>query len=76
MATEPPAHPGMALSEVDTPALIIDLDGFERNLRRMADAVASTGVRLRPHAKTHKSSIIAHRQMALGGSWALLSESI
>lgn len=66
MVTEPPARPGMALSEVDTPALIIDLDGFERNLRRMADAAASAGVRLRPHAKTHKSSIIAHHQMALG----------
>lgn len=66
MVTEPPARLGMALSEVDTPALIIDLDGFERNLRRMADAAASAGVRLRPHAKTHKSSIIAHHQMALG----------
>jgi 3-hydroxy-D-aspartate aldolase len=66
MANEAPAHPGMALREVDTPALIIDLDGFERNLRRMSDAVAKAGVRLRPHAKTHKSPIIAHQQIALG----------
>jgi 3-hydroxy-D-aspartate aldolase len=66
MASEAPARPGMALREVDTPALIIDLDGFERNLRRMSDAVANAGVRLRPHAKTHKSSIIAHQQIALG----------
>ena len=66
MANEAPAHSGMALREVDTPALIIDLDGFERNLRRMSDAVANAGARLRPHAKTHKSSIIAHRQIALG----------
>ena len=66
MAMPPPARPGMAFSEVDTPALIIDLDGFERNLRRMADAVAAAGVRLRPHAKTHKSSVIAQKQIALG----------
>ncbi len=66
MANEAPARPGMALREVDTPALIIDLDGFERNLRRMSDAVAKAGVRLRPHAKTHKSAIVAHQQIALG----------
>lgn len=62
----PPAHPGMPLEDVDTPALIVDLDAFERNLKRMAGAVAKAGVRLRPHAKTHKSPIIAHRQIALG----------
>lgn len=56
----------MAFDQVDTPALIIDLDAFERNLRRMADAVAEHGVRLRPHSKTHKSPIIGRKQMALG----------
>ena len=62
----PPAVPGMPLSEVDTPALVIDLDAFDRNLKRMADAVAGFGVRLRPHAKTHKSPVIGLKQMALG----------
>jgi 3-hydroxy-D-aspartate aldolase len=62
----PPAYPGMPLSEVDTPALLLDLDAFERNLKRMADAVSAAGVRLRPHAKTHKSPIIAMKQIALG----------
>jgi D-serine deaminase-like pyridoxal phosphate-dependent protein len=61
-----PAAPGQALAEVDTPALLIDLDAFERNLERMADFVAGAGVRLRAHAKTHKSPIIAARQVALG----------
>jgi 3-hydroxy-D-aspartate aldolase len=61
-----PAVPGMAMSEIDTPALIIDLDAFRRNLTRMADAVSKTGVRLRPHAKTHKSPVIGLQQMALG----------
>ena len=66
MPTLPPAMPGMPISEVDTPALLIDLDAFERNLKRMADAVAKAGVRLRPHAKTHKSPIIGQKQIALG----------
>ena len=62
----PPATPGMPLGDVDTPALLIDLDAFERNLKTMADAVAKAGVRLRPHAKTHKSPVIGLKQMALG----------
>lgn len=66
MTTRPPAEVGMLLEEVDTPALLVELDAFERNLKRMADAVAGTGARLRPHAKTHKCSVIARRQMALG----------
>jgi D-serine deaminase-like pyridoxal phosphate-dependent protein len=57
----------MPFAQVDTPALVIDLDAFERNLKRMADFVAARpGVRLRAHAKTHKSPIIAARQVALG----------
>ncbi len=66
MSVRPPADVGMPLDEVDTPALIIDLDAFESNLLRMAEAARSAGVRLRPHAKTHKCAIIALRQMALG----------
>ena len=62
----PPAEPGMPLAEVDTPALLIDLDAFERNLARMADAVKKTSANLRPHAKTHKSPIIAQKQIQLG----------
>jgi D-serine deaminase-like pyridoxal phosphate-dependent protein len=60
------ARPGDPLSAVDTPALLLDLDAFERNLRRMAAAVHGTGVRLRPHAKSHKCPEIARRQVALG----------
>src|SRR6185503_13867092 len=66
MPPPPPAAPGMALAEIDTPALLIDLDAFERNLQRMADFVRAAGVRLRPHSKTHKSPIIAAKQVALG----------
>jgi 3-hydroxy-D-aspartate aldolase len=66
MTTRPPAEIGMSLDEVDTPALIVDLDAFESNLRRLADRVRGTGVRLRPHAKTHKCPVIALKQIELG----------
>ncbi len=56
----------MTLDEVDTPALIVDLDAFERNLRRLPERIAGTGVRVRPHAKTHKCPVIALKQVALG----------
>jgi D-serine deaminase-like pyridoxal phosphate-dependent protein len=62
----PPAEAGAALADVDTPALVVDLDMFERNIARMAKAVAEAGLRLRPHAKTHKSAEIAKRQIAAG----------
>lgn len=66
MAMRPPAEPGMAFSDIDTPALIIDLDAFEHNLKTLADFAEDAGVRLRPHAKTHKSPIIAKKQIGLG----------
>lgn len=66
MPSPPPAQIGAPFSEIDTPALIIDLDAFERNLDAMASAVGKLGVRLRPHAKTHKSPVIAAKQIARG----------
>ena len=66
MLQPPPAQPGMREDEIDTPALVIDLDAFESNLNRMADLLAPTGARLRAHAKTHKSPVIARLQMARG----------
>lgn len=61
----PPAEIGMRLEEVDTPALILELDAFETNLRRLSEAAAGR-VRVRPHAKTHKCPEIARRQIAAG----------
>jgi 3-hydroxy-D-aspartate aldolase len=66
MLQAPPAQPGMAENEIDTPALVIDLDAFEANLDVMAGLVAQAGVKLRAHAKTHKSPVIARLQMARG----------
>lgn len=61
-----PARVGDALADVDTPALILDLDKFDTNLQRMMDALRGTRVRVRPHAKSHKCAAIAHRQVAAG----------
>jgi D-serine deaminase-like pyridoxal phosphate-dependent protein len=62
----PPAEIGVPVSEVETPALIIDLDALDRNIAKMAEFARASGVRVRPHAKTHKSTAIALRQIALG----------
>src|SRR5258707_13684783 len=64
--TPPPAEIGAPVAEVETPALLIDLDAFDRNIAKMAEFARAAGVRVRPHAKTHKSSAIALRQIALG----------
>jgi 3-hydroxy-D-aspartate aldolase len=66
MTTRPPAEIGMSLEAVDTPALVIDLDAFERNLRRLPEKIAGHPVRARPHAKTHKCPVIALKQVELG----------
>lgn len=64
--TRPPAEIGMPLEAVDTPCLLLDLDAFEQNLEHLAATVAGRGVRLRPHAKSHKCPVIALRQIGLG----------
>ncbi|MBI1943423.1 MAG: DSD1 family PLP-dependent enzyme [Betaproteobacteria bacterium] len=55
----------MRLEEVDTPALVLELDAFESNIRRLGEAVAGQA-RVRAHAKTHKCPEIARRQIAAG----------
>jgi D-serine deaminase-like pyridoxal phosphate-dependent protein len=56
----------MHRDEIPTPALLLDLDRFERNLARMASHVRKTGKALRPHAKTHRCPDIARLQVAAG----------
>ena len=51
---------------IPTPAAVLDLDAFERNLARMAERVKAAGLALRPHAKSHKCSAIALRQIEAG----------
>ncbi len=57
---------GQPVAMIDTPALVIDLDAMERNLMAMAAFARERGLRLRPHAKMHKSAWISRRQIELG----------
>ena len=58
-------QPGSA-DRIPTPAAVLDLDAFDRNVAQMAARAARAGLALRPHAKSHKSAFIAHRQIAAG----------
>ncbi|HWB86183.1 MAG TPA: alanine racemase [Bryobacteraceae bacterium] len=58
----------MHVSEIDTPALVVDLDILDRNLKRVADYTKHHGLNLRPHTKTHKSVRLARRQLELGAA--------
>ncbi len=57
---------GGPVSAIDTPALLVDYDVLRRNIERMAAFGRDTGVAIRPHAKTHKTPLIAHMQIAAG----------
>ena len=57
---------GITKDDLPTPALLLDLDAFEANVQRMASHSAEAGLDLRPHAKTHKCSEIAKRQIGAG----------
>ena len=52
--------------QLPTPALLLDLDKFEKNLARMERRVKESGKALRPHAKAHKCAEIARREIAAG----------
>ncbi|MFO7696730.1 MAG: DSD1 family PLP-dependent enzyme [Anaerolineae bacterium] len=58
--------PGTHYLELDTPALLLDLDAFQHNLNTMAQFFANKPTSLRPHAKTHKCPEIARRQIQAG----------
>ena len=51
---------------IPTPAAVLDLDAFERNLAKMAARAKAAGLALRPHSKSHKCAALAHRQIAAG----------
>lgn len=61
-----PARAGIPIEEVDTPALVLDLPVFTRNLEKMQAELTGSGVALRAHGKAHKCPEIAKRQIALG----------
>ena len=57
---------GLAKEDIPTPAMLVDLDLFEKNLQKLADHCRKAKLDLRPHVKVHKSPEIARRQVALG----------
>ena len=59
---------GRRLAEIETPAAVVDYDILCRNIERMADLAKRTGVKLRPHTKTHKCPAVAHLQGRAGAS--------
>ena len=73
-----PPTVGMSRAELDTPVMLLDLDRFEANARRLSGAIAAGGKDWRPHSKGHKSPWIARRQMefgAIGVTCAKVSEA-
>ena len=59
---------GKSVDAIDTPALVVDLDAMERNLNAMATFAKRHNIKLRPHAKMHKSAELAKLQMAAGAA--------
>ena len=66
----------MKLHEIPTPALVVDVNAMERNIRRMAEFFASGSCKLRPHFKAHKTPAIARRQLAAGSCTGLTCATV
>jgi len=69
---------GKHKTEIDTPALLLDMGAVERNIKKMADFFSDKPCKLRPHVKTHKLPLIAHKQIeagAIGITCAKLGEA-
>jgi len=73
---EIPARVGQTLDEICTPALIVDLDAFERNVAKMKAYCAHNNIRLRAHAKTHKSSDISRYLIEHGGACGICCQKL
>lgn len=71
-----PAEIGMEERDISTPALIIDLDAFEKNVKQLATFIKDKGIRHRAHAKTHKSADIALYQIEHGGACGICCQKV
>ena len=63
------------VEDLSTPAVLVDLDVLEKNIARQAERARAAGVRLRPHAKTHKCPEIARVQLAAGAAGISLAKT-
>ncbi|WP_298435236.1 3-hydroxy-D-aspartate aldolase BhcC [uncultured Jannaschia sp.] len=71
-----PAIPGMDEADIQTPALVLDLDALERNIKKMGDFAKSKGMRHRSHGKMHKSVDVQHMQQDLGGACGVCCQKV
>ncbi len=75
LAATGPTRVGRRVDELETPALVVDLERLQRNLERAARYCEDYGLALLPHAKTHKTLGIAARQLALGADGLTVAKS-
>ena len=71
-----PAVPGMDAADIQTPALVLDLDALERNIKKMGDYAKAHGMRHRVHGKMHKSVDVAKLQETLGGACGVCCQKV
>ncbi|MEQ5868701.1 DSD1 family PLP-dependent enzyme [Sagittula sp. NFXS13] len=71
-----PAKPGMDEADIQTPALVLDLDALERNIKKMGDYAKAHGMRHRVHGKMHKSVDVAKLQQELGGAVGVCCQKV
>ena len=71
-----PAKIGMKIQDIQTPALIIDYDIFQDNINKMKNFVNNNKVKLRPHAKMHKSVDVAKHQINIGGAHGICCQKV
>ncbi|WP_127115846.1 3-hydroxy-D-aspartate aldolase BhcC [Shimia sediminis] len=71
-----PAKPGMDEADIQTPALVLDLDALERNIKKMGDYARDHGMRHRVHGKMHKSVDVAKLQESLGGAVGVCCQKV
>ncbi len=71
-----PALPGMDEADIQTPALVLDLDALERNIKKMGDYARAHSMRHRVHGKMHKSVDVAKLQESLGGAVGVCCQKV
>ena len=71
-----PAKPGMDAGDIQTPALVLDLNALERNIRKMGEFATAHGMRHRAHGKMHKSVDVAKLQITLGGAVGICCQKV
>lgn len=71
-----PAVPGMDEADIQTPALVLDLDALERNIKKMGDYAKAHGMRHRAHGKMHKSVDVLKLQQDLGAAVGVCCQKV